>query len=135
MNDTHRLFLGLSHIGLPTSDFDKTREFYKQFGFSIDWSRENSETDKVAFLRCGSCVIETYLTVSPAMANGAVDHIALDVSDIDKVYEYALSLGYAAIEKQITYLPFFEYGVKYFTIQGVNNEKVEFSQKLSSNNL
>lgn len=135
MNDTDKLFLGLQHIGLPTADIDKTIAFYKQFGFKVEWSRDYSENDKVAFLRCGSCVFETFLNDNPAMANGAVDHIAIDVSDIDKVYEYTLGLGYTAIEQQITFLPFFNYGVKYFTILGVNNEKVEFNQKLSSNTL
>lgn len=124
------LFLGLQHLGLPTADIDKTIEFYKQFGFSVDWHQDNSESDRVAFLSCGSCVIETYLTVSPAMINGAVDHIAIDVSNIDKAYDYVRSLGYKTLESQITYLPFFEHGVKYFTILGTNHEKVEFNQKL-----
>lgn len=131
MNDADTQFLGLQHIGLPTANIDETIAFYKQFGFQLEWHHESSESDKVAFLRCGSCVIETYLTDRPAMATGAVDHIAIDVSDIDKVYAYVSGLGYAAIEQKITYLPFFEHGVKYFTILGVNNEKVEFNQKLS----
>lgn len=126
----NKLFLGLQHIGLPTSDIDKTIAFYEQFGFSVQWRKNSSENDRVAFLSCGSCVIETYLAESPAMANGAVDHIAMDVSDIDKVYNYVLSLGYCALENQITFLPFFENGVKYFTILGVNHEKLEFNQKL-----
>ncbi len=130
MKETDSLFLGLQHIGIPTAELEKTIAFYQQFGFEIQWRKDNSETDKVAFLSCGSCVIETYLTEKPAMVNGAVDHIAIDVSDIDKVYSYVTSLGYSAIENQITYLPFFDNGVKYFSIKGVNSEKVEFNQKL-----
>lgn len=130
MKKTDSLFLGLQHIGIPTADLDKTIEFYQQFGFETVWRKDNSETDKVAFLRCGSCTIETYFTASPAMVNGAVDHIAIDVSDIDEVYSYVSALGYSSIESQITYLPFFTNGVKYFTIKGVNGEKVEFNQKL-----
>ncbi len=130
MKEADSLFLGLQHIGIPTADLEKTIAFYHQFGFEIQWSKDSSETDKVAFLRCGSCVIETYLTKEPAIINGAVDHIAIDVSDINKAYDYAASLGYTAIENQITYLPFFSNGVKYFTIKGVNGEKIEFNQKL-----
>ena len=130
MNGTEALFNGLQHIGLPSSDIDKTIAFYEQFGFHVDWRRDTGESDRVAFLSCGSCVIETYLTACPAMANGAVDHIALDVTDIEGVYAYVTGLGYTALEQQITFLPFFEKGVKYFTILGFNHEKVEFNQKL-----
>lgn len=130
MKKTDSLFLGLQHIGIPTADLEKTIEFYQQFGFETVWRKDNSETDKVAFLRCGSCTIETYFTASPAKVNGAVDHIAIDVSDIDEVYSYVSALGYSSIENHITYLPFFTNGVKYFTIKGVNGEKIEFNQKL-----
>lgn len=134
MSNADSLFLGLQHIGLPTADLEKTIAFYERFGFHVDWSHDSGPNDKVAFLRCESCVIETYLTEHPALANGAVDHIAIDVSDIQKAYTHALSLGYEALEQKITFLPFFEHGVKYFTILGVNNEKIEFNQKLNSNN-
>lgn len=129
MNDSGKLFLGLQHIGIPTADLEKTIAFYEQFGFMVEWRRDASETDRVAFLRCGSCVIETYLTDKPAMATGPVDHIAIDVSDIEAAYKYVQGLGCTALEGGITPLPFFEKGVKYFTILGVNKEKVEFNQK------
>jgi len=130
MKKPEELFIGLQHIGIPTADVDKTISFFEQFGFKVDWRKTESAEDDVAFLSKGSCVIETYFSKQPSMTNGAVDHIAIDVSDIEKVYEYVSSLGYTAIEGEIKYLPFFEHGVKYFTILGVNNEKVEFNQRL-----
>lgn len=130
MNNKNTLFKGLQHIGIPTADMDKTIAFYELFGFRKIWSSFNSPTDQVAFLECGSCVIETYYAEKPALLNGAVDHIAMDVSDIEKAYEYALSNDYEALEKQITFLPFFDNGVRYFTILGPNHEKLEFNQKL-----
>lgn len=124
------LVTGLQHIGLPTGDLERTVAFYEQFGFQVEWRRDASATDRVAFLRCGSCVIETYLTPSPALVNGAVDHIALDVTDIEAAWRDVSSLGYETLEGKITELPFFARGVRYFTILGPNHEKLEFNQKL-----
>lgn len=130
MKDIHELVLGLQHLGIPTADVQKTIDFYAKFGFEITWQRSEPAEDRVAFLKCGSCVIETYYCASPAMANGAADHIALDVSDIEAVYAYVQELGFKALEGHITDLPFFENGVRYFTILGPNHEKLEFNQIL-----
>lgn len=130
MKDIRELVLGLQHLGIPTADVQKTIDFYAKFGFEITWQRTEPTQDRVAFLKRGSCVIETYYFDSPAMANGAVDHIALDVSDIEAVYAYVQELGFEVLEGGIADLPFFDKGVRYFTILGPNHEKVEFNQIL-----
>lgn len=129
MMEKKELFTGLSHIGIPTGNIDETIRFFEKFGFEIWWRKEDPASP-VAFLRRGTCVIETYASDVCALANGAVDHIAVDVTDIEAAYQYALSEGYQALEGQITFLPFFENGVRFFTILGPNHEKLEFSQKL-----
>ncbi len=128
--DTANLFTGLSHIGLPTADVEKTVKFYEQFGFRIRWSQHSSPESHTVFMECGSCVMEIYYSKTPAGVNGAVDHVAIDVSDIEAVYEYVTSLGYHSLEEAVTFLPFYEKGVRFFTILGPNHEKVEFSQRL-----
>ena len=130
MENVNNKILGLQHIGLPTADVQKTVDFYTLFGFEIEWERLDPPAERVAFLKNGSCVIETYCCTEPAMANGAVDHISLDVSDIEAVFEYAHINGYASLEGKITDLPFYSKGVRYFTILGPNHEKLEFNQKL-----
>lgn len=120
---------GLQHIGLPTNNIEKTIEFFQTFGFTIDWRSEKPEDSYVCFLKNGSCMIEAYYTENPAMENGAVDHIALNVTDLDAMYEYAKSKGYESIEGP-NFLPFYENGVRYFIILGPNHEKLEFNQKL-----
>lgn len=130
MNDIHKTILGLQHIGIPTMDVQKTVDFYALFGFEVIWQRLEPAEDRVAFLKNGNCVLETYFAARPAMQNGAVDHVALDVADIEAVYAYVHELGFEVLEGKITTLPFFENGVRYFTILGPNHEKVEFNQKL-----
>lgn len=120
---------GLQHIGIPTRDFAATLAFYGSIGFETTYVTKNGEDD-VAFLQIGNLVIETYTAPSPVGIPGAIDHIAIDVTDIDKAFAAAKAGGYKLLDQEIVFLPFFDNGVKYFMIEGPNGEKVEFNQKL-----
>ena len=114
---------GLQHIGIPTNDIEKTTAFYHELGFE-------AAGERVVFLRCGSLVIETYENHQAAERNGAVDHVALDVTDIEAVFAEIKEAGYPMLDEEIQFLPFWANGVRFFTILGPNREKVEFSQML-----
>ena len=128
--DKAALFTGLSHIGLPTADVEQTVNFMSSSAFGFSGASTAARESHTVFMECGSCVMEIYYFADPAKANGAVDHVALNVTDIEAVYEYVRSLGYTPLEEAITFLPFYEKGVRFFTILGPNHEKVEFSQRL-----
>jgi len=119
---------GIQHIGLPTGDMDKTVAFYQGLGFEVAY-----ETDlngqRVVFLKLGNLVLESYVD-NACMKTGAIDHIAIDVSDIDACFAEAKKAGYEMLETEVQYLPFWANGVKYFNIVGPNKEKIEFSQML-----
>lgn len=122
---------GVQHIGIPTNDIEKTIDFYKKLGFEIAFQTVNEEAnEKVAFLKLHTLVIETYENKAAAMQAGAVDHIAIDVKDIEKVYDMINQAGLNSTQDTIHFLPFWENGVRFFTIEGPNKEKVEFSQYL-----
>lgn len=123
------LVLGLQHIGIPTRSIEKTIDFYRSLGFIVIHAPEH-EHKKVAFLKLADVVIEAYENDETAGRIGAIDHIALNVRDIQAAYVQVRSLGYQELENGIQTLPFFSKGVSYFTIQGPNAEKVEFSQYL-----
>ena len=111
---------GVQHIGIPTNDIDKTVEFYHKLGFETAFETVNEEAnEKVVFLKLGTLVVETYENHAAKMEHGAIDHVALDVRDIEEIFQ-----------DTIHFLPFWENGVKFFTIEGPNKEKVEFSQYL-----
>ena len=120
---------GVQHVGIPTNDIGKTVEFYHKLGFETAFETVN-DGDRVVFLKFASLVIETYESKEAAMKSGAVDHIALDVKDIEKTYELINQEGLNTTKDTIHFLPFWENGVKFFTIEGPNKEKVEFSQYL-----
>ena len=118
---------GLQHIGVPTKNIEETIEFYGKLGFEIAFQTVDDD-GKVAFLKLGNLVIETYENEDATMKSGAVDHIALDVKDIEKVYELINQEGLNTTQDTVHFLSFWENGVKFFTIEGPNKEKVEFSQ-------
>lgn len=123
-----KITTGLQHIGLPTNDIEKTIEFYKALGFEVAYQTVLNGETPVAFLKLGDLVIETYQNGQAVGAAGAVDHIAMNVTDVIEARRIADSMGLNVIEEGE--LPFWANGVKYFTILGPNNEKLEFNQFL-----
>ena len=122
---------GSQHIGIPTNDIEKTIEFYKKLGFETALQTINEEAgEKVAFLKLKTLVIETYENKQAKLTNGAIDHVAIDVKNIEEVYHYIEENQMNTTNDEIHFLPFWENGVRFFTIEGPNKEKVEFSQYL-----
>ena len=122
---------GVQHIGIPTNDIENTIEFYQKLGFQIAFQTVNEEAnEKVVFLKLHTLVIETYENKAAVMQSGAINHIAIDVKDIEKVYAMINQAGLNSTQDTVHFLPFWENGVKFFTIEGPNKEKVEFSQYL-----
>ena len=97
---------GYDHVGIPTNDMEATTKFYE------------------------TIIIETYEVFGKAaMVRGAIDHIALRVTDIEKCYEEAVAAGLDVFEGPC-FLPFWENGIKYICVMGPNKEVVEFLQKM-----
>ena len=120
---------GLQHIGLPTNDMKATIAFYESLGFEIATRHINNGED-VVFLTLGSVCIETYENGKAVGYDGAIDHICLDVDDIEKTWEEAKAMGLNIIDSEIQYLAFWANGVRFFNVLGPNKEKVEFGQIL-----
>ena len=122
---------GIQHIGIPTNDIEKTIAFYKELGFETALQTINKEADeKVAFLKLKTLVIETYENKAAKLESGAIDHVAIDVNDIEEVYQYISEKKLNTTNDTIHFLPFWKNGVRFFTIEGPNMEKIEFSQYL-----
>lgn len=123
------LVTGMQHIGIPTNDIAATIDFYESLGFRQTFRTMNG-ANEVCFLQLQNVVIETYQNGQAVMKAGAVDHIAIDVSDIEKAYEVICQGDYKHTTDGIQFLPFFENGVKFFKIEGPNGESVEFGEIL-----
>ena len=120
---------GIQHVGIPTNDIEMTIAFYESL-VEIDSTVNEALDEKVAFLKLGTLVIETYENKAAALKPGAIDHVAIDVKNIEKVHEMITGAGLNTTQDEVHFLPFWENGVRFFTIEGPNKEKVEFSQYL-----
>ncbi|MCL1894909.1 MAG: VOC family protein [Clostridiales bacterium] len=122
---------GLQHIGVPAIDIDASVAFYESLGFKIIYETTLNETARVVYLEANGLVIETFETDTPAGATGSIDHITLDVTDIDAVFELAKEKGYTITDGGgINFLPFWDNGIKYIMLEGPNKERVELTQIL-----
>jgi len=122
---------GIQHIGIPSGNMDATAAFLTAIGFRETYHTTIEAKDQlVRFFSLKGIQIETYAVEEPVAMSGAIDHFTLNVKDIERVYQGVRDAGFTAIEGKICYLPFFEQGVRYFTIEGPEKEKIEFNQKL-----
>lgn len=122
---------GLQHIGLPTNDIEATIAFYQSLGFEVAYRTDN-RGEAVAFLQLRNLIIETYQNHEAEMKSGAIDHVAIDVKEIDDLFRVIAAGNYRLVHPEVQYLPFWEHGVKFFTIVGPNEEKIEFCERLSA---
>ena len=123
--------LGLQHVGLPTNDLKATIAFYESLGFETVYQVKNEAAgEDVAFLRLKNLTIEAYENGQAAMQSGAIDHIAIDVVDVEAAYRLAQEQGYRIVSNGVEFLPFWQNGVKFFILLGPNQERVEFNQYL-----
>ena len=121
---------GVNHIGVPTLDYNKSVAFYEGLGSKKAHTKVNPNGQQVAFMQCGNLIVETYDKEGAAMKIGAINHIAVDVHNIDDLYQIIKAKGYTFIQDKVTPLPYWEKGIKYFSIEGPNKETIEFCERL-----
>jgi lactoylglutathione lyase len=118
----------VQHIGLPTKDMGASIQFYTGLGFENIYETRNDGA-RVVFLKLQNLVIEIWEAAATGVS-GSIDHIAIDVTAIEEVFRIVTASGLIAIEGKVCWLPFWERGVRFFTVSGPNAEKIEFIQKL-----
>ena len=115
----------IQHIGIPTKKMKESVEFYRALEFKVEF-----EVETVKFMKLHNILIELYESSQPAGVSGSLDHIAFNVEEIDNLYKIIRAKGFNILEGNISELPFFRNGARYFTIEGPNKEKIEFNQKI-----
>ncbi len=119
------------HIGIPVSNIVQSEEFYRNLGFALLEQHKlpaHEGTNYITFMRHGSITIELYQlcdAVPTERKDGAINHFAIRVDNIEKQMQRIQDLGLAPIAPP-EYLPFGQNGVTYFMIEGPDKEKVEF---------
>lgn len=131
MNSISSYITGLQHLGIPTLDIQKSISFYQSLGFKIIGRETNPANNQpVAFLQFNNLVMELYGADETAGTTGSIDHIALDVKNIEELVKIVKAQNYICITDNIESLPFWENGIKYFIIEGPSKERIEFCERL-----
>lgn len=123
---------GLQHIGIPSDRLDLSVSFYEALGFQTIYETVNHAAgeQKVVFMEFGTLVLELYDEKNIAGRTGAVDHIALNCTDIEQAYAACAAAGLTFHEDQICSLPYWSNGIRYFSLEGPSHEIIEFCEKL-----
>ena len=122
------LYTGLTSLRIPTRDLDDTILFYNELGFQITLLTTDPGTEsRVAFLRFQDLMIEGYETEEiPACPA----RLTLWVSDIEETYDTICNRVLNNLDDVVHSLPYWENGIRFFTIEGPSGEKVAFCQQL-----
>jgi len=119
---------GLAHIGVFVKDIEKSKDFYKRLGFTLD--KEEETTVKLAFLSAGTCLIELVEKSDiPPRAAGSIDHVAVVVDDITAAIENVKAQGIAIDASTIATMPILG-GIKNVFFEGPDGERLEFFEYL-----
>ncbi|SFC97826.1 VOC family protein [Clostridium uliginosum] len=122
---------GIAHIVIPTTNLQKTIKFYLDLGFETILKTFNIEAnEQVAFLQFKDIIIQTNETLNAKEKIQAIDHMSINISDIEKAFKEAKTRGYDLLDDEVQYRHFCKNEVKFFTLIGPSNEKIEFYQKL-----
>jgi lactoylglutathione lyase len=128
---------GWSHLGVPVTGLQRSREFYSRFGFQ-EVMRAELPTDhglvRMVMMEHVGLVLELFQLAGEDLAeirsrkDGHIDHIALDVLDVDRAFADIRAAGMNTLEEAPLPLPFWDRGARYFNVRGPDGEKVEFNQ-------
>jgi catechol 2,3-dioxygenase-like lactoylglutathione lyase family enzyme len=122
--------IGFQHIGIPVVDLEASISFYSKLGFTLIHRTQTNDSIsvQVAFLKLDSFMIEIYQIKKTAMTSGAIDHFAMNVVNIDRLFDDLQEKSFQILDHSIQDLPFWENGIRYFRIKGPNAEIIEFCE-------
>lgn len=129
--------LGWDHLAIRVKDLKETMSFYASLGFAMTGNGYLDTGDGrlyIAFMTCKGFTLELIQLTGAAVddpdtwKNGKIDHVALDVENVQDAFMEARKLGMNMQDFAVKELPLFEKGCRFFTIKGPNGEKIEFNQ-------
>lgn len=115
---------GLAHIGIMTDDPKRCAEFYvDNLGFRYYHEKDLGHLQLV-FVENGGCVVE-FVSRGARSADGAVDHIALQVQGIEDLVEELRAKGVEFETEKVTCMDVFPRGCKNIFFRGPAGERLE----------
>lgn len=117
-------------IKISTTDLQKTMKFYLNLGFeTILKTFDRNANEQVAYLQFKNIIIKSNENLNVNEKLGIID-ISINTSDIEKTFKNCKNRGYDISDDEIQDLSFGGTRVKFFSVRGLSEEKIEFYQKL-----
>ena len=122
------------HVGIPTSDMDKTIAYYaEKQGMTLTYRKQVYVPVKIelAFMKKKDTVIELFSTPSMGktpVEGGGIDHVAFLVDNAMETFYEAKGAGLLLKSNTLNELPVLEHGIRYFMAQGPDKELLEFME-------
>lgn len=124
---------GLAHVGLFILDVERSKEFYTNvLHFEVVFEVQNTEV-KVVFVKNGNLILELveFLNEKTKRTDGLVDHVAINVNNIENVVEKLRERGIVFETDKITYAHnFWNNGSKWILFRGPDGEHLELNEIL-----
>lgn len=121
-----KLFEGLDHIGIKTPDLEKGIHFYTEVLGFILINRIKPGNVELVFLKLGELVVELVEVRDGSLfGDGAVNHLALRVSDIFRAVEVLKTHQVDCISEEPMSIGPNRYN---FFLRGPSGEKIELLQ-------
>jgi lactoylglutathione lyase len=133
-------FKGLAHIGLFTSDIEKSKKFYTEnLGFKLDYESILEQPDngwlKLAFINLNGMIIELLEPSDKENMkkgdNGCVEHLAVEVQNLLDVVEDLKAKGIKFETEQPAKHDKLFKGVLSIFFEGPNGERLELFEFLA----
>lgn len=136
--DRQEGYQGWAHLALKVENLARTREFYGKLGFQdVDggYLPTPEGNIQICFLEKNGFVIEVIEMIGEGLkelktrGNGLIDHIALEVTNVQSAMDAVRKAKLPLKNYIIQELPLLERGVRFFFIEGPDGEKVELVEK------
>ena len=122
--------IGLAHIGVFVSNMERSMKFYMDNLNFESQGIDDLGATKIGFLKNGGCIIELvcHETYSNPPTRGIIDHICLEVEDIDGLVADLKAKGIAMETEAVGYSDKIRGGVKNIFFRGPDGERIELME-------
>ena len=129
---------GLAHIGILTTDAEKSKKFYTEnLGFRFDFEtvlhKPDGTSKKLVFVKLSNLLVEFIEPSDKSHVNkvsGIIDHISFEVVDLDQICGQLKQKGIQFKSPNPIDLPSIYNGVKIIFFEGPNGETLELFEHL-----
>jgi lactoylglutathione lyase len=120
--------VGLHHAGIVVANLERSIAFYRDvFGLEVA-ERLDFGGERLAFLQLGAARLELIASAPQARRTGVVDHVALEVRDLDGLRRHLEQRGVTLVDRGPVDVP--GLNARILFCLGPDSERIELLERL-----